>query len=69
MDNFYLNEACYLLEETLASMKDPAYGGEFRYGDRAGHGWSPFQGDGMLRDMAAAILKNAPRSAKRDWIY
>jgi hypothetical protein len=69
MDNFYLNEACYLLEETLAAMKDPAYGGEFQYGDRAGHGWSPFQGDGMLRDMAAAILKNAPRSAKRDWIY
>lgn len=69
MDNFYLNEACYLLEETLAALKDPAYGGEFRYGDRGGHGWSPFQGDGMLRDMAAAVLKNAPRAARRNWIY
>ncbi len=69
MDNFYLNEAVYLLEETLAAMKDPAYGGEFQYGDRGGHGWSPFEGDGMLRDMAAAIAKNAPRSAKKDWIY
>ena len=69
MDNFYLNEAVYLMEETLAALKDPAYGGEFRYGDRAGHGWSPFEGDGMLRDMAAAVSKNAPGSAKQTWIY
>ena len=69
MDNFYLNEACYLLEASLAAATDPAYGGEFRYGDRGGHGWSPFQGDEMLREMAAHIQKNAPRSAKRSWIY
>ena len=69
MDNFYLNEACYLLEASLAAATNPAYGGEFRYGDRGGHGWSPFQGDEKLREMAAHIQKNAPRSAKRDWIY
>ena len=55
MDNFYLNEACYLLEAFLETTKDPAYGGEFQYGDRGGHGWSPFKGDEMLRAMAAHI--------------
>jgi len=69
MDNFYLNEACYLLEASLAAAKDPAYGGEFRYGDKGGHGWSPFQGDEMLRAMAAHIEKNAPPAAKKDWVY
>ena len=69
MDNFYLNEACYLLEAFLATAKDPAYGGEFQYGARGGHGWSPFKGDEMLRAMAAHIAKNVPRSAKKDWVY
>jgi hypothetical protein len=69
MDNFYLNEACYLLEASLAALTDPAYGGEFRYGEKGGHGWSPFQGDEMLRAMAAHIEKNAPAGAKRDWVY
>jgi hypothetical protein len=69
MDNFYLNEACYLLEAFLATAKDPAYGGEFQYGARGGHGWSPFEGGEMLRAMAAHITKNAPRSARKDWVY
>ena len=69
MDNFYLNEACYLLEASLAAATNPPYAGEFRYGDRGGHGWSPFQGDEMLRAMAAFIERNAPPSAKKDWIY
>jgi len=68
MDHFYLNEACYLLEEFLAKTEDPYYGGEFNYGDKGGHGWTPFQGGEMLRAMADHIVKNAPR-AKRDWIY
>ena len=69
MDNFYLNEACYLLEAWLKTARDPAYGGEFQYGDRGGHGWSPFKGDEMLRAMAAHIFKSAPASAKKDWVY
>jgi hypothetical protein len=68
MDNFYLNEACYLLQESLEKVTNPSYGGEFRYGERSGHGWSPFKGDELLRSMAAHILKNSP-SGKRDWIY
>jgi enterochelin esterase-like enzyme len=68
MDNYYLNEACYLLQETLEKMADPPYGGEFGYGDRGGHGWSPFRGDELLRAMAAHMTRTAP-AGKADWIY
>jgi hypothetical protein len=40
MDNFYLNNAVYLLEEFLESTTDPHYSGEVDYGDRAEHCWS-----------------------------
>jgi hypothetical protein len=68
MDNFYLNEACYLLQASLEKMTDPPYGGEFRYGDRGGHGWTPFQGDELLRAMADQVLADSPDKNK-DWIY
>ncbi len=68
MDNFYLNEACYLLQDALEKLTEPPYGGEFKYGDRGGHGWSPFKGDELLRIMAEHILKHSP-DGKKDWIY
>jgi hypothetical protein len=37
MDNFYLNNAVYLLEDFL---KTTDYGGEVKYGDRAEHCWN-----------------------------
>ena len=40
MDNYYLNNAVYLVEEFLAATTDPPYGGEVRYGDRAEHCWN-----------------------------
>jgi hypothetical protein len=40
MDNYYLNNAVYLVEEFLKSTNDPAYGGEVTYGDRAEHCWN-----------------------------
>jgi hypothetical protein len=40
MDNYYLNNAVYLVEDFLKSTKDPAYGGEVTYGDRAEHCWN-----------------------------
>jgi hypothetical protein len=40
MDNYYLNNAVYLVEEFLKSTKDPYYGGEVTYGDRAEHCWN-----------------------------
>ncbi len=40
MDNFYLNNAVYLVEEFLESTTDPPYEGEVDYGDRAEHCWN-----------------------------
>jgi len=40
MDNYYLNDAVYLMEGFLESTTDPYYGGEVDYGDRAEHCWN-----------------------------
>lgn len=40
MDNFYLNNAVYLMEDFLKSTNNPAYGGEVKYGDRFEHCWN-----------------------------
>lgn len=40
MDNYYLNNAVYLMEDFLESTRDPAYGGEVDYGDGAEHCWN-----------------------------
>jgi Putative esterase len=40
MDNYYLNNAVYLVEDFLKTTKEPAYGGEVTYGDRAEHCWN-----------------------------
>jgi len=39
MDNYYLNNAVYLVQEFLEGA-DPAYEGEIDYGDRAEHCWN-----------------------------
>jgi hypothetical protein len=39
-DNYYLNNAVYLAQETLEGLKDPSYGGEVAYGDKDEHCWS-----------------------------
>ena len=40
MDNYYLNNAVYLIEKFLESTTDPYYEGEVDYGDRAEHCWN-----------------------------
>ena len=40
MDNYYLNNAVYLMEEFLESTTNPYYDGEVDYGDRAEHCWN-----------------------------
>jgi len=40
MDNYYLNNAVYRMEEFLESTTNPYYGGEVDYGDRAEHCWN-----------------------------
>jgi len=81
MDNYYLNNAVYLVEEFLKSTTNPPYEGVVDYGDRAEHCWN---GDhtranaySRLRyhqmfapQIAERILKTAPRGADlRSWRY
>ncbi len=40
MDNYYLNNAVYLMEDFLEKTNNPFYGGEVAYGDRAEHCWN-----------------------------
>ena len=40
MDNYYLNNAVYLMEEFLEGTMYPYYAGEVDYGDRAEHCWN-----------------------------
>jgi hypothetical protein len=40
MDNYFLNDAVYLMEDFLKGTKDPNYGGEVDYGARAEHCWN-----------------------------
>ncbi|QBA64819.1 alpha/beta hydrolase-fold protein [Muriicola soli] len=40
MDNYYLNNAVYRMEDFLESTTDPYYDGEVKYGDRAEHCWN-----------------------------
>jgi hypothetical protein len=40
MDNYYLNNAVYLVEDFLKSVKDPPADAEVDYGDRAEHCWN-----------------------------
>ncbi|MBH09417.1 MAG: hypothetical protein CMG74_03515 [Candidatus Marinimicrobia bacterium] len=40
MDNYYLNNAVYLMEDFLENTVNPFYDGEVDYGDRAEHCWN-----------------------------
>jgi len=40
MDNYYLNNAVYLMEDFLKKTQSPFYKGEVEYGDRAEHCWN-----------------------------
>lgn len=40
MDNYYLNNAVYLMEDILEATSAPYYDGEVDYGDRAEHCWN-----------------------------
>jgi hypothetical protein len=39
-DTYYLNDAVYYAQSTLEALRDPPYGGEVAYGDRAEHCWN-----------------------------
>ena len=80
-DNYYLNNAVYLVENFLKSTKDPYYGGEVDYEPRAEHCWN---GDHTLPNaisrlryhqfyapkIVERILKTAPKGADlTSWRY
>ncbi len=65
MDNYYLNNAVYLVEEFLKSTTNPFYGGEVDYGDRAEHCWN---GDHTLPNHLSRLRYNLmylPKILKR----
>ncbi|MFO7980408.1 MAG: hypothetical protein R6V00_06185 [Candidatus Aminicenantes bacterium] len=81
MDNYYLNNAVYLMEEFLESTENPYYDGEVDYGDRAEHCWN---GDHerpnaisrlrynqmFIPRIAQRILETAPEGADlKSWRY
>ena len=39
-DTYFLNDGVYYLEDVLKELKNPAYGGEVKYGDRFEHCWN-----------------------------
>lgn len=81
MDNYYLNNSVYLMEELLKSTKEPHYAGEVDYGDRAEHCWngdhtrsnafSRLRYDVMyVPKILARIEKSAPPGADlKSWSY
>ncbi|MDX2415232.1 MAG: alpha/beta hydrolase-fold protein [Bacteroidales bacterium] len=65
MDNYYLNNAVYLMEDFLESTTNPYYAGEVAYGDRAEHCWN---GDPELPNHLSRLQYNEmyiPKILKR----
>jgi len=81
MDNWYLNNAVYLMEEFLKSTNDPYYDGSVEYGDRQPHCWCggpkmPLSvsmltiNQRFAPHMAAHIIKTAPPGSDvTSWLY
>jgi hypothetical protein len=81
MDNYYLNNAVYLMEDFLKKTKNPFYGGEVDYGDRAEHCWNGDQNNPnyvsrlryntlYLPKILKRIEEGAPKGADvRSWRY
>ncbi len=81
MDNYYLNNAVYLMEDFLESTTEPYYDGEVTYGDRAEHCWNgdPEQPNAISRmrynsmyvpKIMKRIAESAPKGADlTSWRY
>ena len=81
MDNYYLNNGVYLMEDFLESTTDPYYDGEVTYGDRAEHCWNgdPDQPNAISRmrynsmyvpKIMKRIAESAPKGADvTTWRY
>lgn len=81
MDNYYLNNAVYLMEDFLKKTNNPFYKGEVDYGDRAEHCWNGDQANPnyvsrlryntmYLPKILKRIEETAPNGADtRSWRY
>ena len=81
MDNYYLNNAVYLVEDFLKNAKDPVADAEVAYGDRAEHCWNgdPTRPNALSRlryhqmfipRIMSQIRKNIPAGADTiSWRY
>jgi hypothetical protein len=81
MDNWYLNNAVYLMEAFLKSTKNPYYDGTVEYGDRQPHCWCGGKelslpvsmltiNQRFAPEMAVHIVKTAPPGADiASWLY
>jgi len=81
MDNYYLNNAVYLVEDFLKTTKNPPYEGVVDYGDRAEHCWNGdhTQPNAISRlryaqmfapKIVDRIMKSAPKGADlKSWRY
>ncbi|MBS1682323.1 MAG: hypothetical protein JST48_11475 [Bacteroidetes bacterium] len=81
MDNYYLNNAVYLMEDFLKKTKSPFYGGEVDYGNRAEHCWNGDQNNPnyvsrlryntlYLPKILKRISESAPKNADlKSWKY
>ncbi len=54
-DTYFLTDAVYFAQDTLESLKNPAWGGEVAYGDRAEHCWN---GDPKLANAYSRLHYN-----------
>jgi hypothetical protein len=54
-DNYFLNDAVYLVEDFLKTTTEPFYDGEVKYGDRAEHCWN---GDPTLPNYLSRLHYN-----------
>jgi hypothetical protein len=54
-DNYFLNDAVYLVEDFLKTTTNPTYDGEVKYGDRAEHCWN---GDPTLPNYLSRLHYN-----------
>jgi hypothetical protein len=65
MDNYYLNNAVYLVEDFLKTTIDPPYEGEVDYGDRAEHCWNGDQTRPNAYSRLRYVQMFAPKMVER----
>ncbi len=65
MDNYYLNNAVYLMEAFLKNTKNPYYDGQVDYGDRAEHCWNGDHGQPNYVSRLRYHQMYIPRAVKR----